>query len=181
MKKTRRIVRGLEGEIAMRWFLSIVIMLACGRSVVAESLLHPAENKVPVAIVRLERTPRFTEIHIETQAPRSKVCWASSGPNSPYLLANARRHRFIDGDSITSCPATRDYGAHETMVLRFEPLDPQIREFSLVEGEGGENQMIDPASSRGSYWNFLHVKSQPPDVKPQGPDAKAPGPAPAGR
>jgi hypothetical protein len=48
------------------------------------------------------------------------------------------------------------------MVLRFEPIEPQIREFSLVEGEGGENQMIDPASSRGTYWNFLHVKSQGP-------------------
>jgi hypothetical protein len=181
MKNMRRVVRASEGEIAMRRLLSIVILLACGQPVLAEALLHPAENKVPVAIVRLERTPRFTEIHIETQAPRSKVCWASSGPNSPYLLANGRRHRFVDGDSITSCPATRDYGAHETMVLRFEPLDPQIREFSLVEGEGGENQMVDPASSRGSYWNFLHVKSQPAATKPQGPDATPPGKGSAGR
>lgn len=166
----------------MRWFVSIAIVLACGQPVLAESLLHPAENKVPVAIVRLERTPRFTEIHIETQAPRSKVCWASSGPNSPYLLANGRRHRFIDGESITNCPATRDYGAHETMVLRFEPLDPQIREFSLVEGEGGENQMIDPASSRGSYWNFLHVKSQGADAKSQARDPQQPpGKNPVGR
>jgi len=67
------------------------------------------------------------------------------------------------------------------MVLRFEPLDPQIREFSLVEGEGGENQMVDPASSRGSYWNFLHVKSQPAATKPQGPDATPPGKGSAGR
>jgi hypothetical protein len=37
-------------------------------------------------------------------------------------------------------------------------LPPQVREFSLVEGQGGENQMIDPAANRGrSYWNFLHV------------------------
>jgi hypothetical protein len=161
--------------MTMRWGVSIVMALACGQPVLAESLMHPAENKVPVAIVRIERMPRFTEIHIETQAPRSKVCWASSGPNSPYLLASGRRHRFIDGDTITSCPATRDYGARETMVLRFEPLDPQVREFSLVEGEGGENQMIDPASSRGSYWNFLRVKLQAADAKPPS------GPAPAGR
>ena len=165
----------------MRPVLSTVIMLACGQPVLAESLLHLAENKVPVAIVRIERTPRFTEVHIETQAPRSKVCWASSGPNSPYLLANGRRHRFIDGDAITNCPATRDYGAREAMVLRFEPLDPQVREFSLVEGEGGENQMIDPARSRGSYWNFLHVKLQAADVTPQGPGMKGAAPAPAGR
>jgi hypothetical protein len=165
----------------MRQVLSIVAMLACGQPALAESLLHPAENKVPVAIVRIERTPRFTEIHIETQAPRSKVCWASRGPNSPYLLANGRRHRFIDGDAITSCPATRDYGAHETMVLRFEPLDPQIREFSLVEGEGGENQMIDPAASRGSYWNFLHVMSHGSDVKPPPSNPKPSEPGPVGR
>jgi hypothetical protein len=177
----RRVIRAPQGEIAMRRVVSIVIMLACGQPVLAESLLHPAENKVPVAIVRIERTPRFTEIHIETQAPRSKVCWASSGPNSPYLLANGRRHRLIDGDAITSCPATRDYGAHETMVLRFAPLDPLIREFSLVEGEGGENQMIDPASSRGSYWNFIHVKSQGAEAKPPKPDTMPTAPAPAGR
>ncbi len=161
--------------------LSIVTMLACGRPVAAESLLHMAENKVPVAIVRIERTPRFTEIRIETQAARSKVCWASSGPNSPYLLANGHRYRFVDGDKITSCPSTRDYAAHETMVLRFEPLEPQTREFSLVEGEGGENQLIDPASSRGSYWNFVHVKLQPPETKPPASDARPPGPGAVGR
>jgi hypothetical protein len=160
--------------------LSIVTMLACDRPTLAESLMHPAENNVPVAIVRIERTARFTEVHIETQAPRSKVCWASSGPNSPYLLANRHRYRLLEGDKIANCPATRDYGAHETMVLRFEPLDPQIREFSLVEGEGGENQLIDPASSRGNYWNFLRVKSQGAEAKPV-PDAKPPGPGAAGR
>ena len=156
-------------------------MLACGRSALAESLMHPAENNVPVAIVRIERTARFTEVHIETQAPRSKVCWASSGPNSPYLLANRHRYRLLEGDKIANCPATRDYGAHETMVLRFEPLDPQIREFSLVEGEGGENQLIDPASSRGNYWNFLRVKSQDAETRPPVPDAKPPGPGAVGR
>ena len=161
--------------------LSIVAMFACGRPVLAETLMHPAENSVPVAIVRIERTPRFTEIYIETQAPRQKVCWASSGSNSPYLLADGHRYRLIEGGNFASCPATRDYVAHETMVLRFEPIEPQIREFSLVEGEGGENQMIDPASSSSRYWNFLHVKSQASDAKPQAPDAKPPGPGAIGR
>jgi hypothetical protein len=50
------------------------MIVACGRPVFAESLFITAENKVPVAIVRLERTPRVTEVHIETQASRSKVC-----------------------------------------------------------------------------------------------------------
>jgi hypothetical protein len=156
----------------MRRFLSTMIVFACGQPVLAETLMHPAENSVPVAVVRVERTARFTEIHIETQAPRTKVCWASSGANSPFLIAQGRRYRFIDGDNITDCPATRDYGARQTMVLRFEPVDPQLEEFSLVEGEGGETQMINPARARGSFWNFLHIKSkapaQPATDKPAG-------------
>ena len=164
-----------------RTVLLSVVMLAGARALFAETLLHPAENNVPVAIVRIERTARFTEVRIETQAPRQKVCWYASGPNSPYLLAGGRRYRLIEGNKIASCPATQDYAAHETMVLRFEPIEPQVGEFSLVEGEGGENQMIDPASTRARYWNFLHVKSQASDVTPQAPDAKPPGPGSVGR
>jgi hypothetical protein len=210
-------------------------MLAGARPLFAETLLHPAENNVPVASVRIERTARFTEVQIETQAPRPKVCWYASGPNSPYLLAGGRRYRLIEGDKIASCPATQDYTAHETMVLRFEPIEPQVGEFSpvsrfrssqafaatsertseskghwqlydssaalepevrnragrenranfgfaaLVEGEGGENQMIDPSSTRARYWNFLHVRSQASDVRPQAPNAKPPGPGSVGR
>ena len=66
--------------------------------------------------------------------------------------------RFLGGDGITACPARRNYVARESMALRFEPLDPQAKEFSLVEGQGGENQMIDPASSKSRFWNFLRVK-----------------------
>jgi hypothetical protein len=124
----------------------------------AGQLFHLAENRIPVAIVQVTRTPRYTEIRLETQAPRPKVCWSSSGPNSPYLLSSGTRYRFIGGDDIANCPNERDYAAHQGMVLRFEPLPPKVPEFSLVEGEGGENQMIDPAANRGrSYWNFLHV------------------------
>jgi len=176
-------MRAPEGEVVRRAILlSIIATFACGRPVLAETLMHPAENSVPVAIIRIERAPHFTEVAIETQAPRQKVCWAPSGSNSPYLLANGHRYRLIEGGNFASCPERRDYAAHETMVLRFEPLEPQIREFSLVEGEGGENQMIDPAASRGNrYWNFLHVKSQGSDAKPQAPDAKPPGPGAIGR
>ena len=164
-----------------RAVLLSVVILGCAPPLFAETLLHSAENSVPVAIVRIERSAKFTEVEIETQAPRQKVCWAATGPNSPYLLAGGRRYRLTEGDKIASCPATRDYGAHETMVLRFEPIEPQVREFSLVEGEGGENQLIDPAASRGTYWNFLHVKTQAPDVKPQAPTTKPPGPGSVGR
>jgi hypothetical protein len=164
-----------------RAVLLSLAMLGCARPLFAETLVHSAENNVPVAIVRIERTARFTEVEIETQAPRQKVCWYASGPDSPYLLAGGRRYRLIEGDKVANCPATRDFGAHETMVLRFEPVEAQVREFSLVEGEGGENQLIDPASSRGTYWNFLHVKMQAAEVKPQAPATKPPGPGSVGR
>src|SRR5436305_8228512 len=114
-----------------RAVLLSLAMLGCAQPLLAETLLHSAENNVPVAIVRIERSAKFTEVEIETQAPRQKVCWATSGPNSPYLLAAGRRYRLVEGDKIASCPATRDYGAHETMVLRFEPIESQVREFSL--------------------------------------------------
>ena len=141
--------------------LAILVVLACGQPVAADSLSYQAENNVPVAIVKVVRTPRYTEAHLQTQAVRPQVCWSSTGPNSPYLLAAGHRYRLLGGDNITNCPAKRDYASGEIMVLRFEPLDSQVQEFSLVEGEGGENQMADPASSRGiRYWNFLHVKSK---------------------
>ena len=51
-----------------------------------------------------------------------------------------------------------NYGAGEVMVLRFEPLGAQVHEFSLVEGQGGENQLIDPVAHKTErYWNFLHI------------------------
>jgi hypothetical protein len=162
----------------MRRVLSIVILLACGQPALAESLLHPAENKVPVAIVRIERTPRFTEIHIETQAPRSKVCWASSGPNSPYLLANGRRHRFIEGDSITSCPATRDYGAHETMIVRFQP---RIREFLAGRRRRRRKPVDRPGGVARQLLEFPPGEVAGDRPKPQAPDAQPPDKSPADR
>lgn len=138
---------------------SIVMVLGCAQPVGAEPVFHRAENNEPVAIVQVIRTPQYTEVHLQTQEARPKACWASDGPNSPYLLAAGRRHRFVDGDNISNCPANQDYAAGDTMMLRFAPLDLQSREFSLVEGQGGENQMVDPKSSPGtSYWNFVRVK-----------------------
>jgi hypothetical protein len=138
--------------------LGIALVLGCFQPAAAQTLFHMAENKVPIAMVSVIRKPQYTEIHLQTQAAVPNVCWASSGADSPYLLAEGRRHRFLGGDRITNCPTARNYNPHETMVLRFEPLAPQAREFSLVEGQGGENQMINPASSSRRFWNFLRVK-----------------------
>ena len=81
------------------------------------------------------------------------------GAQQPDLLAGGKRYRFLGGDRITDCPAQRDYAERELMILRFEPLPAGVREFSLVEGEGGENQALDPASMKDrSFWNFLRIK-----------------------
>jgi hypothetical protein len=125
----------------------------------AQALFFLAENKVPVAVVQVIRTPQFTELHLKPQQPVTGVCWYATGPNSPYLIANGRRYHFLSGDSITACPTKRAYEAQEVMVLRFQPVDSQVSEFSLVEGEGGENQMVDPKSSNETFWNFLHIRS----------------------
>jgi hypothetical protein len=123
----------------------------------AQTVYKLAENNVQVAMVQVNRTPQHTEVHLKTLISVKDVCWYSSGQNSPYLLANARRYRFISGDNITACPAKRGYQAQEVMVLRFQPLESQVNEISLVEGEGGENQMINPKSSNETFWNFLRI------------------------
>ena len=135
-----------------------VLVLGCFQPAAAEIVSQPAENKVPVTMIEVIKTPRHTEIRLQTQAALNGVCWTSQGTDSPYLLAGGRRYRFLGGDGITACPAVRNYAARESMALRFEALDPQAKEFSLVEGQGGENQMIDPASSKSRFWNFLRVK-----------------------
>jgi hypothetical protein len=138
---------------------SVVLAAAalCALPALAETVNRLAENKVPVAMVEVTRTPQHTEVQLRTQQALKGVCWYSKGPNSPYLLANGHRYRFLDGDNITACPTKKDYQAQEVMVLRFQPLDSQVREISLVEGEGGENQMVNPKSSGFTFWNFLHV------------------------
>ena len=65
----------------------------------AETLFHRAENQVPVAIVEIKRPAEHTEIHLQTQAALAKVCFAASGPNSPYLLAAGRNYRYLGGDN----------------------------------------------------------------------------------
>ncbi len=124
----------------------------------AEILPHRAENQVPVAIVEIKRPAEHTEIHLQAQAALTKVCFAASGPNSPYLLAAGRNYRYLGGDNITACPERRDYAAGDIMMLRFEPLAAGSSTFSFVSGQGGEKQPIDAVSPTTPYWNFLRVR-----------------------
>jgi hypothetical protein len=140
------------------WAAISVLLLASQAS--AQSLFHRAENQVQVALVKVVRTAANTEIHLQTQAALKGVCWYATGENSPYLLADGRRFQFLGGANITACPTTQPYANQEIMILRFEPLPAQTHVFSLVEGRGGENQMIDPKSSKEQFWNFLRVKSE---------------------
>ena len=135
-----------------------ILVLGCVQPAAAEIVSQQAENKIPVAMIGVVTSSRYTEVRLQTQAAVADVCWTSQGADSPYLLAGDRRYRFLGGDGITACPARRNYAAHESMALRFEPLDRQAKEFSLVEGLGGEKQMIDPTSSKARFWNFLRVR-----------------------
>lgn len=139
--------------------VSLTAVAAFAPTAKAEPLFHLAENKGPVAIVKVVRTLEKTEISLKVLQALKTVCWYSTGPNSPYLLANSRRYRFVSGENTSACPTPQGYAAQEVMVLRFQPLESGIREFSLVEGEGGENQMVDPKSSKETFWNFLHIRS----------------------
>ena len=124
----------------------------------AETLFHRAENQVPVAIVEIKRPAEHTEIHLQAQAALAKVCFAASGPNSPYLLAAGRNYRYLGGDNVTACPDRRDYAAGDIMVLRFEPLVPGSSTFSFVSGQGGEKQPVDVVSPTTPCGSFLRVR-----------------------
>jgi hypothetical protein len=116
----------------------------------AETQMHRAENQVPVA-----RPANATEIHLRALAVLEKVCFAATGPNSPYLLANGRNYRYLGGDNVTACPQRRDYAAGDVMVLRFEPLEAGSSTFSLAAG--GERQSAGAVSPAAPSLNFIRV------------------------
>src|SRR6185437_6974326 len=138
-------------------FLTGALAAATSLPVLAESLLHRAENQVPVAIVKIERLSDRTEINLQAQAALQKVCFAASGPSSPYLLAEGRTFRYLGGENVAQCPDRRDYAAGD-MVLRFQPLEAGSSTFSFVSGPGEEKQSIDAVSPTAPRWNFLRVR-----------------------
>ncbi len=124
----------------------------------SQPLYHEAENQAPVAITEVRQTRQYTEVNITVVGSTGNVCWAHSGPNSPYLLSGGRRYPFVGGDAIVDCPTRMTYTVGDVMTLRFQPLGLDAEEFSLVEGEAGENQLLDPASDSRRYWNFFRVR-----------------------
>ena len=145
-------------EKALFGAIFVAVPLLVVQPVAAETLPHRAENQVPAAIVEIKRPAQHTEIHLQAQAALAKVCFAASGPNSPYLLAAGRNYRYLGGDNVTACPDRRDYAAGDIMVLRFEPLVAGSSTFSFVSGQSGEKQPIDAVSPTTPYWNFLRVR-----------------------
>lgn len=152
-----RTIWGLAAVAAMLLMFPAWAQKTTDRAGDQRGMFHRAENQVQVALVKVVRATDYTEVHLQTLATLKGVCWYASGENSPYLLAEGRRFRYLNGDNIAACPAQQDYVDKDVMVLRFQPLSPQASTFSLVEGQGGENQMIDPASTKSRFWNFLRV------------------------
>ena len=150
----------LTGAAAMKHFRLLILLLGVVALSPADgkTLSYPAENQVPVTLVRVVRSANHTEIRLQPQSALRSVCWHYSGPESPYLVSGTHRYRFLSGDHVTACPTRRDYAAGDIMVLRFAPLGSAVAEFSLVEGKGGEAQMNSAEISGEWFWNFLHVR-----------------------
>jgi hypothetical protein len=136
----------------------VAALLSAVQPSTAETLFHRAENQVPVAIVEIKRPAEHTEIYLKAEAALTKVCFAATGPNSPYLLAAGRNYRYLGGANVTACPEHRDYAAGDTMILRFEPLAAGSSTFSFVSGQAGEKQPINVVAPTTPYWNFLRVR-----------------------
>ena len=134
------------------------VLLGLCHLAAAEPVFHKAENNVQVAVTDVSSTSNYTEIRLQAQQALGDVCWYFKGQNSPYLVATGRHYRFLGGDGITNCPSRRNYSPGGIMVLRFERLGSQDRDFSLVEGEGGEGQMTGATPSSEQFWNFLKIK-----------------------
>ncbi len=83
------------------------------------------------------------------------MCFAATGPNSPYLLANGQNYRYLGGDNVTVCPQRRDYVAGEVLVLRFAPLAAGSSTFSMASGS--EKPSSDAVSPASPSWNFVRV------------------------
>lgn len=136
----------------------VAALLAAAEPPAAETLFHRAENQVPVAIVEIKRPAEHTEINLQAQAALTKVCFAASGSNSPYLLAAGRNYRYLGGDNVTACPERRDYAAGDIMMLRFEPLAAGSSTFSFASGQSGEKQSSEAVSPTTPHWNFIRVR-----------------------
>ena len=139
-------------------FIGLVLAVGGGSPALAGAAWTPAENEVPLTIVQVSRTAAATEVRIQVREAMKEACWAMTGWNSPYLLAAERRYRLLGGEGIAGCPKSRGYPEGGTMVLRFELLKPGVKEFSLIEGVGGESALLDPEAATRRYWNFLHIK-----------------------
>lgn len=139
--------------------LSLAVTVLAGQALAQDQTLqHPAEDRVPGMITRVNRLPDETRIHIAIHDRKGEICWYFSGADSPCLLDGENRYGFRGGDNITTCPKRRRYADGEEFVLRFDPLPRGQIVFHLIEGEGGENQLTGPVEGpHGRFWNFLKV------------------------
>jgi len=133
------------------FFSAIFFVAPLLQPAAAETLFHRAENQVPVAVVEIKRPADHTKIHLHAQRTLAKVCFATSGPDSPNLLASGRNYRYLGGGNVTACLKCRHYAPAAVMILHFEPLAAGSSTFSFLSGQGGEKQSIDVVSPTTPY------------------------------
>jgi hypothetical protein len=160
-------MRGMVCLLA-RLGVFMLVALGLGQTSLAEDVLKTAQYKPELAIVKVVRQKAFTEITIkfvgelrarvvepETMTP--SVCWWATPPNAPFLAAGNRRFMFLGGTNVETCPRGRVYHKGDEMILRFQPLDPDMHKFSFIEGDGGEKQIHEKPADFAIYINFLDI------------------------
>jgi hypothetical protein len=74
---------------------------------------------------------------------------------------NARKLASSNQGGAIKGEPCHDTSTRFAALQRLQPCSPwpaAAESVYLVEGEGGENQMVNDKSSRETFWNFLHVQ-----------------------
>jgi len=153
----------------IRLGFAALVALAWAHGAEAETVHRLSQVDAHFAVVNVVREKGFTEIHIKplSEPPQRviepagetwfAICWAESGPDAPFLSADGKRYRYLGGDNVSHCPRSRRYDG-KVMVLRFEPLGADVRQFSLIEGVGGEKQLTGTVNAAAPYLNFVDIQ-----------------------
>lgn len=112
-------------------------------------------NKAAVILVKI--TPLQTEIHIQViDRHVGIVPWGTMEDCIPYLqTSDGTRYDFIGALN----PTRRYFYKNEVMVLLFQPLPLATSKFSLIEGNGGEEQLRTSIINTNmlTYWNYIDI------------------------
>lgn len=102
------------------------------------TLDHPEASGKPVFITRVSLTSSETEV-VFTVKSSGNACWYETGVNSPYLLAQSKKHSLRSADNVEFCESFINYPAGSTFSLTFDPIPLESITVDLIEGEAAEN------------------------------------------